>query len=74
MKLEYEMTDLGMMRYFLCLEIKQEKSGIFISQGAYAWEILQKIGMSDCNLVATPMELGAKLSKLGGEDVNSNTY
>jgi hypothetical protein len=27
-----------------------------------------------CNLVATPMELGAKLSKLGGEDVNSNTY
>jgi Reverse transcriptase (RNA-dependent DNA polymerase) len=52
MKLEFEMTDLGMMRYFLCLEIEQEKSGIFISQGAYAWEILQKIGMSDCNLIS----------------------
>jgi hypothetical protein len=31
--------------------------------------------MSDCNTVAIPMELGAKLSKLeGGEAVDSNTY
>jgi Reverse transcriptase (RNA-dependent DNA polymerase) len=40
MKLEFEMTDLKMMRYFFSLEIKQEKSRIFISQGAYAQEIL----------------------------------
>jgi Reverse transcriptase (RNA-dependent DNA polymerase) len=39
MKLEFEMKDFRMMRYF-SLEIKQQKSGIFISQGAYAWEIL----------------------------------
>jgi Reverse transcriptase (RNA-dependent DNA polymerase) len=30
-ELEFEMTNLGMMRYFLGLEIKQEKSGIFVS-------------------------------------------
>jgi hypothetical protein len=31
--------------------------------------------MSDCNPVATPMEFGAKLSKLeGGEVVDLNTY
>jgi hypothetical protein len=31
--------------------------------------------MSDCNLIVTPMELGAKLSKLeGGEVMDSNTY
>jgi hypothetical protein len=31
--------------------------------------------MSDCNPIATPMELGAKLSKLEeGEVMNSNTY
>jgi Reverse transcriptase (RNA-dependent DNA polymerase) len=75
MKLEFEMTDLIMMRYFLGLEIKQEKSEIFVSQGAYAREILQKFEMSDCNPIATPMELGAKLSKLEGREVvNSNTY
>jgi Reverse transcriptase (RNA-dependent DNA polymerase) len=75
MKLEFEMTDLGMMMYFLGLEIKQEKSGIFVSQGAYAREILQKFGIHDCNPIATLMELGAKLAKLeGGEVVDSNTY
>jgi Reverse transcriptase (RNA-dependent DNA polymerase) len=75
MKLEFKMTDLGMMRCFLGLEIQQEKSGIFVSQGAYAKKILQKFRMSDYNPVATPMELGAKLSKLeGGEVVDSNTY
>jgi hypothetical protein len=31
--------------------------------------------MSDCNLVATSMELGAKISKLeGGETTDSNNY
>jgi hypothetical protein len=48
---------------------------IFVSQGAYAREILQKFRMSDCNPVATLMKLGAKLSKLeGGEAVDLNTY
>jgi Reverse transcriptase (RNA-dependent DNA polymerase) len=75
MKLKFEMTDLGMMRYFLSLKINKDKSGIFISQGAYARDILQKFGMSDCNSVATPMELGAKLSKFnGGEAVDLNNY
>jgi Reverse transcriptase (RNA-dependent DNA polymerase) len=75
MKFEFEMKDLEMMRYFLGLEIKQEKSRIFVSQGVYARKILQKFGMSDCNPVATPMELDSKLSKLeGGETVDSNTY
>jgi Reverse transcriptase (RNA-dependent DNA polymerase) len=75
MNLEFEMTDLRMMRYFLGLEIRQEKSRIFISQGGYAQKILHKFRMSDCNPVATPMELGAKLSKLEGwEAVDSNTY
>jgi Reverse transcriptase (RNA-dependent DNA polymerase) len=75
MNLEFEMTYLRMMRYFLGLEIRQEKSRIFISQGGYTQEILHKFGMSDCNPIATPMELGAMLSKLeGGEVVDSNTY
>jgi Reverse transcriptase (RNA-dependent DNA polymerase) len=68
MKLEFEMADFGMMRYFLDLEIKQEKSRIFVSQGESIRKILQKFGMSDCNLVETPMKLK------GGEAMDSNTY
>ncbi|GJR15369.1 retrovirus-related pol polyprotein from transposon TNT 1-94, partial [Tanacetum coccineum] len=39
---EFEMTDLGMMNYFLGLEVIQGESGIFLSQEAYAKEILKK--------------------------------
>ena len=32
MKAEFEMTDLGMMRYFLGIEVMQSTTGIFITQ------------------------------------------
>ena len=31
MKIEFEMTDLGMMKYFLGIEVTQSKDGIFIN-------------------------------------------
>ncbi|GKE23644.1 retrovirus-related pol polyprotein from transposon TNT 1-94 [Tanacetum coccineum] len=72
---EFEMTDLGLMKYLLGLEVRQETSGIFISQEAYAKEILKKSKMENSNPVATPMELGTKLSKFeGGEPVDANLY
>ncbi|XP_057719117.1 uncharacterized mitochondrial protein AtMg00810-like [Arachis stenosperma] len=36
---------------------------IFISQEAYARELLKKLNMLDCNPTNTPMECGVKLSK-----------
>jgi hypothetical protein len=36
MKLEFEMIDIKMMRYFFGHNIKYDKSGIFTSQGSYA--------------------------------------
>ncbi|WVZ02572.1 hypothetical protein V8G54_023378 [Vigna mungo] len=66
MEKEFEMTDLGLMKYFLGLEVKQSEEGIFISQERYALEILKKFKMEDCNPISTPMELGTKLSKFDG--------
>jgi hypothetical protein len=45
MKNEFEMTDLGLMRYFLEIEVHQSKTGIFISQSKYAHEILKRFNM-----------------------------
>ncbi|XP_061373189.1 secreted RxLR effector protein 161-like [Gastrolobium bilobum] len=69
------MTDLGLMRYFLGLKVRQDKSGIFVSQEAYAKYILKMFKMIDCNPVSTPMGPGLKLSKYdGGERVDLSNY
>ena len=60
---EFEMTDIGLMAYYLGIEVKQKKEGIFISQESYAKEILKKFKMDDCKPISTPIECGIKLSK-----------
>ena len=44
---EFEMKDLGMMHYFLGMEVWQSSDGIFLGQGKYAIDILKKFGMMD---------------------------
>ena len=42
---EFEMKDLGMMHYFIGMEVWQNADGIFLGQGKYAVEILKRFGM-----------------------------
>ena len=63
MKKEFEMADLGLMKYFLGLEVIHGKDDIFMSQERYAEEVLKKFKMTSCNPVSTPIEPGTKLSK-----------
>ncbi|XP_070023045.1 uncharacterized mitochondrial protein AtMg00810-like [Nicotiana sylvestris] len=75
MSREFEMTDVGLMSYYLGLEVKQMEDGIFISQESYTKEILKKFNMLDCNPVNTPMESGTKLSKFDdGEKVDPTFF
>jgi hypothetical protein len=39
---EFEMKDLGMMHYFLGLEVWQKPDEIFLCQGKYVVEILKR--------------------------------
>lgn len=57
---EFEMKDLGLMHYFLGLEVRQTPGEIFLSQGKYVVKILEGFGMVDCKLVTTLMELDLK--------------
>ena len=45
MKSEFEMTDLGLLKYFLDIEVKQTKNGIFISPVKYVTSILERFNM-----------------------------
>ena len=58
---EFEMKDLGPLKYFLGIEVSRSSKGIFLSQRKYAVDLLHETGMSACQPVDTPMEEGLKL-------------
>ena len=55
------MKDLGMMQYFLGLEVWQFPYEIFLNQGKYAVDILKRFGMLDFKEINTPMVTNLKL-------------
>ena len=44
---EFEMKDLGMMHYFLGMEVWNNANDIFLGQGNYAMEIMNKFRILD---------------------------
>jgi hypothetical protein len=70
----FEMTDLGLMTFFLGIEIKQNENDVFIYQKKYAKEILKKFQMEECKTVSTPMNQKEKLSKEDGFDKVDEGY
>jgi len=69
MKEEFEMTDMGLLRYFLGIEVDQNENGIFISHTKYVNEVLEIFNMQDNKATMTPTVMGLKLSK---EDNNKD--
>jgi hypothetical protein len=68
------MKDLGLMHYFLGLEVWQRSDEIFLSQGKYTVEILKKFRM-DCKSMTTPMTINLKrLSDKSSDLVDPTMY
>jgi hypothetical protein len=69
------MKDLGMMHYFLGLEVWQKLDEIFLSQGKYVVEILKRFEMMDCKSMPTLMVTNLKLlSDTSSETVDVTMY
>ena len=58
---EFKMKDLGIVHYFLDMDMWQSANGISLRQGKYAVDILKRFRMIDYKDMATPMELSLKL-------------
>jgi hypothetical protein len=58
---EFEMKDLGLMHYFVGLEVCQSPKRIFLNQGKYTVEILKRFDMLECKPMNTPMEAKLKM-------------
>jgi hypothetical protein len=48
-KKEFQMTDLGFLHYFLCLQVLKTNEGIFLSRSKYVCYLLRCFHMEDCN-------------------------
>ena len=53
---EFEMKDMGLMHYFLGMEVWQKDGEVFMSQGKYANEILRCFHMDKCKPMQTPLD------------------
>jgi hypothetical protein len=61
---EFDMKDLGLMHYYLELEVWHKHGELFLGQGKYAIKILQKFGMMDCKFMDTPMNADIRKVKV----------
>ena len=72
---EFEMSMMGELNFFLGLQIKQTKEGIFINQAKYIKEILKKFGMENTKEIGTPMSPSCKLDKdEKGKSIDQKLY
>ncbi|KZV29500.1 Cysteine-rich RLK (receptor-like protein kinase) 8 [Dorcoceras hygrometricum] len=71
---EFEVKDLGPLRYFLGMEIARNRKGISVSQRKYTLDLLAETGMLGCKPSRTPLELGNKQALLEGKPVDVGSY
>src|SRR5262249_47428914 len=75
MQAEFEMSMMGELNFFLGLQIKQTKEGIFLHQEKYTRQILKKFGYENKKQVTTPMSTSVRLdTDLEGKKVNEKFY
>jgi hypothetical protein len=71
---EFEVKDLGLLHYFLGIEVSQSTKGIHLSQRKYVLDLLSETGMSGCRPASTPIESNYHITKEGGSPIDREQY
>ncbi|XP_074556441.1 uncharacterized protein LOC141812295 [Curcuma longa] len=66
---EFQIKDLGVLKYFLGMEFARSKEGIFVNQRKYILDLLGETGLLGCKMVETPIEANLKLQAAKAEEV-----
>jgi hypothetical protein len=71
----FEMSIIGVIKYFLGFQIKQLKDGIFISQTKYIFYLLKKFGVDKAKPIKTPIETNGHLDlDMCGKSIDQKVY
>jgi hypothetical protein len=75
MESEFQMYMMGELTFFLGIQVKQTKQGIFVHQAKYTKDLMKKFNMAELKPVSTPISSAASLgSDEDGEAVDQREY
>lgn len=75
MTVVFEMSDFGLLSFYLSIEVDQQGDHMTLKQSSYAKKVLTRFGMDDCNPTKIPMDTGMKLhSDKQGEKIDATEY
>lgn len=60
LKSAFAIKDMGLLQYFLGIEVKRTPTGFFLSQSKYATDVLERAGMANCKPVSTQADTKPK--------------
>jgi hypothetical protein len=55
MEMEFHMSMMGGLTFFLGIQVKQTKQGIFVHQAKYTKDLIKKFNIAELKPVSTPM-------------------
>jgi hypothetical protein len=70
---QFLMTDLGLLCYFLGIEVSSTSDGFSIFQEKYIQDLLARTALGDARTVETPMELNVQLRASDGDPLPDST-
>ncbi|XP_028109841.1 uncharacterized protein LOC114308454 [Camellia sinensis] len=70
---QFEMKDLGLLNYFLGLEISQDPTGYFLTQAKYTCDLLARAALTNCKTAPTLVDLQTHLTPLDGHLLSDTT-
>lgn len=71
---EFTVKDMGVVSYFLGIDVQRTRDGFFLSQARYVDDLLEHAGMQNCKPIATPAETKQKASTTEGQLIADPTF
>ncbi|GKC78439.1 ribonuclease H-like domain-containing protein [Tanacetum coccineum] len=71
---KFMIKDLGLLKYFIGIEVLENESGLCLSQRKYCLELLCEYGLLACKPAATPLQQNVVLSHVDSDNDNQHMH